>query len=66
MDFDIIDYFGIIKIDMSDEQLFKELNQLRSEWDRFNPEYFLGIMSYPIEFLGSEIKNLRDDWDRIN
>jgi hypothetical protein len=66
MDFDIMDYYGIIKIDMTDEQLFEELNQLRSEWDRFNPEDFLGIMSYPIEFLDSEIKNLRNDWDRIN
>ena len=32
--FDLMDYFGIITIDMPDEQLFDELNQLRSEWDR--------------------------------
>jgi uncharacterized protein (DUF433 family) len=32
--FDLMDYFGTITIDMPDEQLFEELNQLRSEWDR--------------------------------
>jgi uncharacterized protein (DUF433 family) len=32
--FDMMDYYGTITIDMSDEQLFDELNQLRSEWDR--------------------------------
>lgn len=32
--FDLMDYFGTITIDMPDEQLFDELNQLRSEWDR--------------------------------
>lgn len=33
--FDVMDYFGIITLNMSDEQLFDELNQLRSEWDRY-------------------------------
>jgi hypothetical protein len=28
------EFFGCISIDMSEEQLFDELNQLRSEWDR--------------------------------
>jgi uncharacterized protein (DUF433 family) len=32
--FDVMDYYGTITIDMPDEQLFDELNQLRSEWDR--------------------------------
>ena len=30
----------------------------------FNPDDFLGIMSYPIEFLDSEIKKMRNEWDR--
>jgi uncharacterized protein (DUF433 family) len=30
----------------------------------FNPDDFLGIMSYPIEFLDSEIKKMRSEWDR--
>jgi hypothetical protein len=64
MEFDLMDYFGIITIDMTDEQFYEELNQLRSEWDRFNPDDFLGIMSYPIEFLDSEIKKMRGEWDR--
>jgi hypothetical protein len=32
--FDVRDYFGIITIDMTDEELAHELNELRSEWDR--------------------------------
>ncbi len=32
--FDLMDYYGMISIDMPNEQLFDELNQLRSEWDR--------------------------------
>jgi hypothetical protein len=30
----------------------------------FNPDDFLGIMSYPIEFLDAEIKKMRGEWDR--
>ena len=30
----------------------------------FNPDDFLGVMSYPIEFLDSEIKKMRSEWDR--
>lgn len=30
----------------------------------FNPDDFLGIMSYPIAFLDSEIKKMRNEWDR--
>lgn len=30
----------------------------------FNPDDFLGIMSYPIEFLDAEIKKMRVEWDR--
>jgi hypothetical protein len=32
--FNLMDYYGAISIDMTDEQLFNELNQLRGEWDR--------------------------------
>lgn len=32
--FNLMDYYGTITIEMADEQLFDELNQLRSEWDR--------------------------------
>lgn len=29
----------------------------------FNPDDFLGIMSYPIDFLDTEIKKMRNEWD---
>lgn len=64
MDFDAKKYLGTISIEMTNEQLVDALNQLRSEWDRFNPDDFLGVMSYPIEFLDSEIEKMRGEWDR--
>ena len=30
----------------------------------FNPDEFLGVMSYPIEFLDAEINKMRSEWDR--
>lgn len=30
----------------------------------FNPDDFLGVMSYPIEFLDAEINKMRGEWDR--
>ena len=30
----------------------------------FNPDDFLGVMSYPMEFLDSEINKMRGEWDR--
>jgi hypothetical protein len=30
----------------------------------FNPDDFLGVMSYPLEFLDSEIHKMRGEWDR--
>lgn len=30
----------------------------------FNPDDFLGVMSYPIEFLDAEINKMRNEWDR--
>lgn len=32
--FDVRDYFGIINLNMTEEQIAHELNELRSEWDR--------------------------------
>ena len=44
--------------------VYYKLNKLRSEWDRFDPDDFLGVMSYPIEFLDTEIEKMRGEWDK--
>ena len=50
----------VSQVNESAVQYFK-----REDKKPFNPSEYLGIMSYPVEFLDSELKNMREEWDNI-
>ena len=44
--------------------LNKEHKEHKEHKEPFNPDDFLGVMSYPIDFLDTEINKMRSEWDR--
>jgi hypothetical protein len=68
--------FAVVPIDIWEDMASQTMGSYASEPDvayvksqkevkkEFNPDDFLGVMSYPLEFLDSEIHKMRGEWDR--
>jgi hypothetical protein len=68
--------FAVVPIDIWEDMTSQTMSSYVSELDvayvksqkevkkEFNPDDFLGVMSYPLEFLDCEIHKMRGEWDR--